>query len=165
MNQFVLNLMPWLNGLALNLRAQTLIPDDQTWSPRSAVCAKLVTYNFSNTKSCTVDDVPDGYPKVAHFQNSDDAYMIFRRFGCVFSRLILYKQDELKCLEQTMQDLDELDHETEGWNENLKSRELDEHREPETIPGESRKKLMSQMEAKAIEYGQLHDPSETRALT
>ena len=81
--------------------------------------------------------------------------MIYRRFGAVFSRVLLYKQDELSCLERDMRDLDDLDRSTPGWAVNLRSRDLDDNRPSETIPpgGKKRKDILHEMEVKVIEYG------------
>jgi hypothetical protein len=56
-----------------------------------------------------VKTFPRGYPNLAAFVDSDERFMIFRRFGYLQSRLLLYKQDELRALEARLDSLDESD--------------------------------------------------------
>ena len=79
--------------------------------------------------------------------------MVYRRFGTIFSRLLLSKQDELRCLEATLNGMDKTD-EAEGNTRYLASRALDVHRK--TFPStwrESRESLLERIEKKALEYG------------
>ena len=70
--------------------------------------------------------------------------MLYRRFTYLQSRLLLYKQDELRELET---DLDDMDKRDSVHNARiLKSREFDD------MVGE-RKELFSTMEKKLNEYG------------
>ncbi|KAF2432801.1 hypothetical protein EJ08DRAFT_630152 [Tothia fuscella] len=45
---------------------------------------------------------PRGYPNVAAFLDSDENFMVYRRFGYIQSRLLLNKQDELRELEESL---------------------------------------------------------------
>lgn len=79
--------------------------------------------------------------------------MVYRRFGCVFSRLLLCKQDELGRIEKTLEAMDRTD--ADGGNGRyLMSHKRDEHRDtvPDTWP-ESRTQLMEKLEKKALNYG------------
>ena len=100
-----------------------------------------------------VEDFPVGYPKVAAFQDSDENFMIYRRFGFLFSRVLLYKQDELRELEENLNDMDERDAEDpdDRVKKCLKSRDLDDSR---TIPSgwETRRQLLQKIEKKLDEY-------------
>ena len=106
-----------------------------------------------------VEDFPVGFPRVACYMDSDDAFPIYRRFGYVFSRLLLHKQDELSSMEATLRTMDNLDHKTPGCARYLQSRTLDNSRKsvpwagslPEA-PG-SRTELLERMEKKTMEYG------------
>ena len=100
-----------------------------------------------------VQDFPTGFPKLSCFLDSDDAFMIYRRFGCVFSRLLLCKQDEIGRIEANLQAMDRTDAH-DGNGRYLMSHKLDEDREqtPRFWP-ESRKQLMEKLEKKALEYG------------
>lgn len=100
-----------------------------------------------------VQDFPTGFPKVSCFLDSDDSFMVYRRFGTVFSRLLLAKQDEMSRMEATLTGMDKTD-EANGNGEYLMSHALDDDREsiPRAWP-ESRKQLLVKMEKKALEYG------------
>lgn len=47
------------------------------------------------THGHTVEDYPRGYPRLAAFVSSDIEGRIYRQFGYLRSRLLLYYQDEL----------------------------------------------------------------------
>jgi len=61
-----------------------------------------------------VNEYPRGYPNLAAFLDSDESFMIYRRFGYLQARLLLDKQDELRRLEERLGEMDEeatgLDH-------------------------------------------------------
>ncbi|KAL8769159.1 MAG: hypothetical protein Q9209_004793 [Squamulea sp. 1 TL-2023] len=48
-----------------------------------------------------------GYPKVAGFYNSDPNFRIYRKFGWLHNRVLLYLQDELRHMEYHLTKLDE----------------------------------------------------------
>ena len=68
--------------------------------------------------------------------------MLYRRFGYLSSRLLLEKQDELRALEEQLDELD--DHDTDNNYDRLFKRELQ---------GEDRKTLLGRIESKYLEYG------------
>ena len=79
--------------------------------------------------------------------------MVYRRFGTIFSRLLLNKQDELRCLEDFLMGMDRTD-EADGHTVYLMSRTEDNHRK--NVPeywAESRAQLLDKIEKKALEYG------------
>lgn len=53
-----------------------------------------------------VNKLPRGYPNLAAFLDSDESFMIYRRFGFLQSRLLLEKQDELRQLEEALDHMD-----------------------------------------------------------
>lgn len=94
-----------------------------------------------------VEECPDGYPRLAAFLDSDENFMLYRRFGFLQSRLLLHKQDQLRELEK---DLDRMDKYDQIENPSLlKSREKDD-----AVNG-SREKLLCKVEDKFKEYGNL----------
>ena len=56
-----------------------------------------------------MESSPEGYPRLAAFLDSDDNFMIFRRFGYIQTRLLLEKQARLLHLEQKLDQLDTQD--------------------------------------------------------
>ena len=76
--------------------------------------------------------------------------MIYRRFGCIYSRLLLHLQDELRELESQLYDMDLRDENGgEKSRRCLQSREKDEERDLD----ESRGALLQKIERKALQYG------------
>jgi hypothetical protein len=49
-----------------------------------------------------VNDHPKGYPNLAAFLDSDEGFAVYRRFGYLQSRILLYKQEELRILEEKL---------------------------------------------------------------
>ena len=102
-----------------------------------------------------VQDYPRGFPRVACFLDSDDAFMVYRRFGLVFSRLLLNKQDEIREMEATMLAMDRTD-ENHKNDKYIMSRTEDIKRDSvPTYWPESRPQLLERLEKKVLEYGAL----------
>ena len=88
------------------------------------------------------------------YLDSDEQFMIYRRFGILHARSLLYAQDELRELESRLTMLDKRDDRNEDDRDYLMCRENDDDREP--IPGrKSRKDLLALIKQKTLEYGQL----------
>lgn len=106
-----------------------------------------------------------GYPRLAAFADSDECFMIYRRFGHIHSRLLLHLQDELRELEADLYDMDKRDDKNgEESRRCLQSRDLDVDRElveeqelaqgRTLAPGrKSRTDLLQRIERKALQYG------------
>lgn len=94
-----------------------------------------------------------GYPRVAAFLDSDDNFMIYRRFGFLYSRVLLQKQDELRELEKTLDEMDQRDlTESDQSRRALQSRAKDQKRR--AIPGhQTRQELLTSTEKKLYDYG------------
>ncbi len=97
----------------------------------------------------TVDDHPRGYPQLAAFINSDENFLIARKYGFLRSRLLLYRQDELSVLEKDLIALDDDDEKNRAIA--LQSRKFDEQTDKD--PVFSRKVLMKKIDDKLGEYG------------
>ena len=96
---------------------------------------------------CTVDSSPRGYPHLAAFLDSDESFMVYRRFGYLQSRLLLEKQDQLRTLEGQLDRLDARDGREAP--DNLTRRNLSEE---DAAP---RRDLFAKIEEKFREYGML----------
>ena len=101
-----------------------------------------------------VEDFPKGFPRLACFLDSDNSFLVYRRFGTVFSRLLLNKQDEMREMEEVLLVMDKIDDGPEN-SVYLKSRTEDVRRGniPHGLLG-SRPQMMEKLEKKALEYGQ-----------
>ncbi|KAL9618572.1 MAG: hypothetical protein Q9160_006756 [Pyrenula sp. 1 TL-2023] len=120
-----------------------------TFGGSKASLLKRQSSQISNIQQCQ-----RGYPRLAAFLDSDENFMIYRRFGYLQARVLLDKQNELQRLEK------ELEVDDESANEDdLGTGEVDSD-----IPSE-RKKLLMKIEAKYREYGKdAHQISSNRIL-
>lgn len=77
--------------------------------------------------------------------------MVYRRFGIVFSRLLLNKQDEIRMLEAQLLAMDK----TDVANGNAKYLKKRDQRTFDTLPSgwtETRPQILASLEAKILEY-------------
>ncbi|KAI4157687.1 MAG: hypothetical protein LQ342_008092 [Letrouitia transgressa] len=122
--------------------------DGSTIGPRKAHPGRL--YELTST----VDSHPKGYPRQAAFADSDECFMIYRRFGFVHARLLLRRQDELRELEDKLIDLDIRDSKNFNRERCLKCREEDDDNPDSNNPWrESRGSILDKMEDKTLKYG------------
>ncbi|KAI4092361.1 MAG: hypothetical protein LQ339_007958 [Xanthoria mediterranea] len=102
-----------------------------------------------------IEECPNGYPKVAGFMDSEDTFGIYRRFGFLYSRVLLSKQDELRRLEDDLDAMDHRDaHDSDKTRKCLKSRAKDFARES-SDGSPTRKALLQNVESKLYDYGQI----------
>lgn len=92
-----------------------------------------------------MDECPEGYPRLAAFLDADENFMLYRRFGFLQARILLYKQDELRHLESELDRFDKID--LNDKKEVLRSREHDD------ATNLRRKNLIAEIEVKFKEYG------------
>ncbi|KAE8443798.1 hypothetical protein EG329_001392 [Mollisiaceae sp. DMI_Dod_QoI] len=93
----------------------------------------------------------DGYPYLAAFLDSDENFMIYRRFGFLHARLLLQKQDELRIMEKELDRMDRRDK-----SHNLKALQCRlEDVEQQGQVGETRQSLLSRMESTILRYDEL----------
>ena len=105
--------------------------------------------SISPTDMFAVEGCPEGYPRLAALLDSDENFMLYRRFGYLQARLLLYKQDELREAERDLNESDIIDARGEpSW---LKSREKDDKKS-------RRKEILKTIETKFLEYSK---PSQT----
>lgn len=106
-------------------------------------------YLPEDRNSQRIDDHPEGYPRLAALLNSDENFLIARRYGLLHARVMLYRQDELHELENELLALDAEDAEVDPRA--LKSRKRDDRRE-----GQERKQLINAIDEKLKQYGQFN---------
>ncbi|KAF4638059.1 hypothetical protein G7Y89_g19 [Cudoniella acicularis] len=97
-----------------------------------------------------IKDCPAGYPRVAALLDSDENFMLYRRFGFLQARVLLHKQDQLRHLELKLDQVDKEDEEKQP--KILKSRELD------NADDEYRTNLLNDIEEKFKEYASFSQP-------
>ncbi|KAL9609024.1 MAG: hypothetical protein Q9167_006187, partial [Letrouitia subvulpina] len=87
--------------------------------------------------------------------DSDENFMIYRRFGFLYSRVLLSKQDELRELEDSLDDMDRRDAKESTYSKKcLMSRAKDFNREAASGQ-ETRQEMLKKIETKLYEYGQI----------
>jgi hypothetical protein len=91
-----------------------------------------------------VENCPEGYPRLAAFLDSDDGFMLYRRFGFLQSRLLLESQDELRMLEIELDKMDRKDHARDRGS--LQTRDLCEE------DARPRRELLEKIRACFCEY-------------
>lgn len=96
-----------------------------------------------------MQEYPKGYPLQAAFQSSEPSWSIYRAFNYLHSRVILDLQDELRVLEE---DLEELDLENEGENR-FRSRKDDLQHAKCTKTTSVRAQLIDTIRGKLLNYG------------
>ena len=94
-----------------------------------------------------MESCPEGYPNLAAFLDSDENFMLYRRFGYLQSRILLHKQDELRALEEQLDRQDRKDAADPKTKRLLQSRDLDDN------SGSPRKSLLKMIEMAYKEYG------------
>ena len=94
-----------------------------------------------------MDDYPQGYPRLAAFVDIDTNTHLYRRFGYLRNRALLYVQDELVHLERQLAAMDDADAAEEPYR--LASRSWDAEDDPK------RKVLMTEIKARLKEYDEL----------
>ena len=82
--------------------------------------------------------------------DSDENFMIYRRFGFLHSRVLLNKQDELRLLEERLDDLDKIDAKDSARC--LQSRQKDDAR-TDVEREHSRQELLKKSEQILGQYG------------
>lgn len=80
--------------------------------------------------------------------NSDDNFVICRKFGFLHSRVLLYRQDELCQLESNLIAMDDEDAENNPLA--LQSREVDDNSDEQW----SRRSLIDKIDMKLRDYGE-----------
>lgn len=88
------------------------------------------------------------------FLDSDEQFGIYRRFGIVHARLLIWAQDELRELEQDLMNMDDYDNLKEDGDDYLMSRENDVGRDDLPPGKESRVELLGRLKQKTLEYGE-----------
>jgi hypothetical protein len=100
----------------------------------------------------SVEKYPEGYPRTSAYIDSDSDTPLFRRFGILHARSLLYKEVELTELEAQLNELDKEDEGQLGADEN-------QWRLGHSISldggdgNEKRRDLMKQIDEKMEQYG------------
>jgi hypothetical protein len=97
-----------------------------------------------------VDAAPQGYPSLAAFLDSDENFMVFRRFGHLHTRLLLQKQDELRIMER---DLETIDNKDSRDNPDILQCREDDAAQTSQNRRETRTELFRRIKDTLVDYG------------
>ena len=93
-----------------------------------------------------------GYPHLAAFTSSETGFSIYRGFGYLHSRVLLQMQDELRCLEEGLAELDNRIDVSEDRRK-LTCREFDSHQARRENKPSEHEQIMSNIKEKLVQYG------------
>ncbi|EPE24167.1 hypothetical protein GLAREA_08017 [Glarea lozoyensis ATCC 20868] len=95
------------------------------------------------------ESYPDGWPRLAAFQNSASSLRMFRRFGNEHCRVLLHLQAEITTIHQKLDELDLADSNSEDMRYRLKRNEWHEGWDC------AQKDLLESLRVKLIQYDEL----------
>ncbi|PSN69310.1 hypothetical protein BS50DRAFT_490981, partial [Corynespora cassiicola Philippines] len=104
-----------------------------------------------------VQDYPRGYPAQAAYQSSEASWSIYRAFNYLHSRVILELQDELRCLEENLAELDGRDSIHAKRKKLVSSRMADLNEAMRNNETSQRAKLLETIRAKLVHYDEILD--------
>ncbi|KAF2847097.1 hypothetical protein T440DRAFT_540300 [Plenodomus tracheiphilus IPT5] len=109
------NCSSWVPAILLYLWCSTITRLAACKQQRKEAIASYKKAEAETKSLITVplQNYPRGYPRQAAFQASEHSFSIYRGFDYLHSRVILEMQDELRCLEENLQELDESDNNPE----------------------------------------------------
>lgn len=105
-----------------------------------------------------VEDCPMGYPRLATFLSSDRAFMQYRGFGSLRSRVLLAQQCDIESLEEELNTVD-LWEQKEGSARNLRSKHCDDRQSCKADMGErfpfnrTRPEILEELKGQLFDYG------------
>jgi len=116
----------------------------------------LAAEGIAETDTRQLESCPNGYPRLAGFLSSESNFSIYRGFNYLHSRVLLELQDEIAGLERELDELDDVDNETEASQKRLRSRRFDARRaRPEEDGFRSRHEILADIRLKLVEYDEL----------
>ncbi|KAF2107044.1 hypothetical protein BDV96DRAFT_506785, partial [Lophiotrema nucula] len=94
-----------------------------------------------------VDDHPEGYPRLAALLNADENFLICRKYGFLHNRVLLYRQDELRELEQELLSMDKAAYNNDKTMLKCRTRE--------EMKSDDRRALINRIDDKLREYNDI----------
>lgn len=109
------------------------------------------------TKVRTLEECPNGYPRLSAFNSSEQNFMLYRGFSYIHSRLLLTLQAKIQALESELDSMDRLHSRIEDEKIRLQSQYLDTDAcKDEAEEGErTREDVMEELRVKVCQYDEL----------
>lgn len=103
-----------------------------------------------------MEQCPQGYPRLAAYNASEQNFMLYRGFSCIHARLLLNLQSDIQILER---ELDELDHFHDSISDaqiRLQCRDTDVYKckEEKEAGKRTRADILEELRVKVCQYGQ-----------
>lgn len=98
-----------------------------------------------------MEETPAGFPRLAAFQSSEGNFSLYRSFSYLHARILLDLQDEIRCLEEELDELD-LTDEMEDPSR-LQSRDFDLRNAGSEDNPRTRRVVLREIRIKLLEYG------------
>lgn len=115
--------------------------------------------SFTKLTTFAVEHYPKGYPLLAGFQASDEAFSIYRRFDYLHARVLLDLQYEISKFEKQLSKVDEEDEQDTDGCQRLTSRGNEDQDFRDGEPNAcKRRKIMAQLRELLAQYGLLDVP-------
>ncbi|KAG9229597.1 hypothetical protein BJ875DRAFT_522616 [Amylocarpus encephaloides] len=104
-------------------------------------CGRIRNQDFANR--------PNGFPRLAAFQNSSSSVRMFRRFGEEHARLLLHLQVEITNIKKELNELDDKDSKPGGCGQRLKAANWGEKWDAAQV------NLLERLRVKLLQYDEL----------
>lgn len=116
---------------------------------------QLAAAEIADTDTRKLETCPNGYPRLASFLSSESNFSVYRGFSYLHSRLLLELQDEVAALERELDELDEVDDESDTGRKRLGNRQFDTRRSRGEDGFRPRKEILNEIRTKLVEYDEL----------
>jgi hypothetical protein len=101
----------------------------------------------------TVEDTPNGFPRLAAFQSSEANFSLYRSFDYLHARILLDLQDEITQLERELDDVDLVDSMDDPIR--LRSREIDVSKAAGEGDARNRRVILAEIRTKLMQYDEV----------
>ncbi|MCJ1331614.1 hypothetical protein MMC10_008305 [Thelotrema lepadinum] len=137
---------------------------DRAWNAIQDFRAKngLRSRNRVDQDIKPIDEFPNGYPKLAAIEASDDNFLIFKKFSWLRNWTLLYLQDELLVLQEDLMTLDTYDmkHDSARLSSRRRDAALDSRRKDLLLQIEQKLNRFDKLLSSTNQISKLETPSE-----
>lgn len=110
-----------------------------------------VPVDVTETNTRQLDNMPNGFPRLAAFQSSESNFSLYRSFTYLHSRVLLDLQDDIAGLEKELDEIDWDDFDEDP--DRLRSRDFDKASDENS--GRNRRVILKEIRLKLVEYDEV----------
>jgi hypothetical protein len=112
---------------------------------------------LDGTKVRKLEQCPNGYPRLAAFNASEQNFMLYRGFSCIHARLLLNLQSTIQTLEAELDEMDKFHDSIEDEKTRLRSWDLDAEvcTEEKKEGDRTRADVLEELRIKVCQYDEL----------